>query len=71
MIVIEDINDLTSQVRLYRATRQLANLEIEERKKAQEALHAANTKTEPALQYHPARYPQPGDGDQRVSLPAG
>jgi len=44
MIVIEDINDLTSQVRLYRATRQLANLEIEERKNAQEALHAANTK---------------------------
>jgi PAS domain S-box-containing protein len=44
MIVIEDINDLTSQVRLYRATRQQANREIEERKTAQEALHAANTK---------------------------
>ncbi|MDD1686944.1 ATP-binding protein [Methanoregula sp.] len=44
MIVIEDINDLVSQVRMYRATRQLANLEIEERKKAQEALHAANAK---------------------------
>jgi signal transduction histidine kinase len=44
MIVIEDINDLTSQVRLYRETRQLANLEIEERKKAQDALRAANVK---------------------------
>ena len=44
MIVIEDIHDLTRQVRLYRATRALANEEIEERKKAEEALYAANTK---------------------------
>lgn len=44
MIVIEDIHDLTSQVRLYRETRQLANLEIEERKKAQDALRTANAK---------------------------
>lgn len=44
MIVIEDITDMTSQVRLYRATRERADLEIIERKKAQETLHAANTK---------------------------
>ena len=44
LIVIEDIHDLTSQVKMYRATRQLADKEIEERKLAQEALKAANTK---------------------------
>jgi len=44
LIVIEDIHDLTSQVKVYRETRQLANEEIAERKAAQEALKAANAK---------------------------
>jgi len=44
LIVIEDIHDLTGQVRMYRATRQLADKEIEERKLAQEALRTANAK---------------------------
>lgn len=44
LIVIEDLTDLVSQVRQYRAMRQLANDEIAERKKAQDALFAANKK---------------------------
>jgi len=44
LIVIEDLTDLVSQVRQYRAMRQLANDEIAERKKAQDALFTANKK---------------------------
>lgn len=44
LVVIEDIHDLTSQVKMYRATRKLADDEIAERKAAQEALKAANAK---------------------------
>lgn len=44
IIMIEDITDLVGQVRQYRAMRQLANDEIAERKKAQDALFTANKK---------------------------
>jgi len=44
MIVIEDVTDLVGQVRAYREMKTIAEKELEERTKTQEALHIANAK---------------------------